>query len=513
MSEPCSFDNVPYPSLTFPKTSPERLATRAAINGMMAADPSECSYLEVGCGDGTNLLAHAYMYPESEFLGIDLSQRHIDRANAAVAELGVQNAAFQRMNLLDVGEHDLDRFDYIVAHGVFSWVAESVRQRLLAIYSRHLAPHGVGYISYNTYPGCYVRSMMNEMMHYHTRGCLDPMEKVNSGVSILEFIGDVTNPESTYQLMIREELKGIFERSPENVLHDEFSEFNQPFYFYEFAEMLAANNMQYMSEADESVSNTGTLSPEAVQMLDTVSSNLIEREQYLDFIRCRRFRSTLFCREQIKLDRDHLRNNTEEFYIAGRLRPETDTFGIPTEEPETYFGPKNEKIQCDHPLTKAAIGYLSAHWAQSVRFDELIERSIDMFEVPTGSRSESDISRTTDFMIELFRIGLFRLRRYPDQGVAEVSAKPRVSRYARWQIERGSSTVMTLTGLILDAEEDVARLILRLADGTRDHNDLVGSMIENLEPTEDDLTQFRANAEETVTAKLETFAKNGLLEA
>jgi len=511
MSEPFTYDSIPYPSFTFPKTSPERLATQAAVNGMKAADPRECTYLELGCGDGTNLLSHAYMYPESKFLGIDLSQTHIDQANAAVAELGINNAMFRQLDVMDLDEDELGEFDYITAHGLFSWVPEPVRIRLLDIYAKHLAPAGVGYISYNALPGCHIRAMMNEMMQYHTRNMAEPMEKVNSGASLLKFIGDVTDADSTYQLTVREELENLVDRSKENIFHDDLSETNRPFYLYEFAGMLGANHLQYLCEADEALMNTGSLSPDTVRVIDAMSANLIECEQYLDFIRCRRFRSTLFCREGVELDRNYLRDHIDEFYLAGRLRCEAPATTVGTEEPETFFGPKSEKITSNHPLTKAAIRCLSDRWTRGIPFDELIDKSVEVFALPDKFRTESDISRTRDFMIELFRVGMFRLRCLPDGCVAEAGPKPRASRFARWQVERGMPNVVTLTGLSLEPDGDATRYILMLADGTRDHDDLVGWMLENLEAKDGD--QTKETAQEVLKITLEALARNGLLEA
>ena len=513
MTEPFSYDRVPYPSLTFPKTSPERLATQAAVNGLKAADPRNCRYLELGCGDGTNLLAHAYLYPESQFVGIDLSQTHIDSANAALADLGIKNTVFRQMNVMDLKPGELNHFDYIVAHGLFSWVPEVVRQRVLDIYAEYLDSNGVGYLSYNTYPGCHVRTMFNEIMHFHVRKIDEPLEKIDSAVSMIKFIGDVTDADSTYQMMVREELEGMIDRTREGIYHDEFSEFNQPFYFYQFADMLAGRGMQYVSEAEEGVSNTGALSPEALGVLDSVAPDLIEREQYLDFIRCRRFRSTLFCRKDIELDRNYLREHTDEFYFAGRLRYEEASSTIGSGEAETFFGPTSEKIKCNHPLTKAAIRYLSDRWTWSVRFDELIRGSVEKYGLPVESRTESDVARTRDFMIELFRVGMFRMRITPSEGVAKGGSKPRVSSFARWQVNSGSPTVMTLTGLSLEPDDEIARLLIILADGTRERDELVRGVIEKLEAPKGDQNEFRAMVRDRVDLNLEILGANGLLEA
>ena len=513
MSEPFSYDSVPYPSFTFAKTGPERLATLAAINGMRSTDPSECSYLELGCGDGTNLLSHAYAYPNSRFFGIDLSQAHIDAANRAIADLGIKNAAFQQLDLMDLKQGELNKFDYIVAHGLFSWVPEPVRLQVLRIYAEYLQPNGVGYISYNAYPGCHIREITNEIMQFHTRKMGTPIEKVNSGASILKFIGDVVLQDSIYQSMIRLELEGMIDRRPENIFHDDLSDLNQPFYFHEFAEMLDGIGMQYLSEADASEPGSVNLSEKAFSVVDSISSNRIEREQYLDFICCRRFRSTLFCRENIQLNADYLKTHLHEFYLSAQLSCRDEVSDLGSRKPETFSHANGASIESDHPLTRAAIRYLSDQWSWSVGFNELIEKCGEMPGLSPDSRTENDVSQTRDFMIELIRAGVVKLRLNPNLGVPEPGPKPCVSRFARWQIERGGRSVTTLTGLSLEPDNEIVKVIITLADGTRDLDEIVNSVMENLEPPKGDLAEFQAAVVESVESNLRILARNGLLEA
>jgi len=513
MGEVSNYDSVPYPSFTFAKTSPERLATLAAVNGMKSADSRHCSYLELGCGDGTNLLAHAYVYPNARFLGLDLSQAHIDAANTSAAELGVNNAVFRQIDLMDLAPGELDQFDYIVAHGLFSWVPEPVRRRILKLYSEYLEPDGVGYISYNTYPGCHIREIANEIMRFHTRRIEAPMEKVSNGASILKFIGDVAMRDSVYQQMLRLELEGMIDRRPENIFHDDLSAWNQPFYFYEFTEMLDESGMQYLSEAEMAEPTSENFSREALNVLTSISSDPIEREQYLDFIRCRRFRSTLFCRKNVKLDVDYLKDHLHEFYLSAQLKCDDDQFDLARRTAEKFVTTDGATVESDHPLTRAAIRYLSNRWSWSVGFNELIKKCGEMPGLTPELRSDSDVLQTSEFMIQMFRAGLVKLRRHSSFGVEEPGRRPRVSRFARWQIERGSRSVTTLNGLSLEPDNEIVKLIITLADGTRDQDEIVRSVIENLEVPEGDVSAFRAAVMETVKANLHTLAMNGLLEA
>ena len=123
--------------------------------GMQPAPVGKCRVLELGCGDGANLLPMAYLLPDSRFYGIDLAAKPIAQGVAHAAELGVSNLRLEAMDIMDFPA-DAGEFDYIIVHGIYSWVPEFVREKILAICAAHLAPQGIAYVSYKTYPGSYV---------------------------------------------------------------------------------------------------------------------------------------------------------------------------------------------------------------------------------------------------------------------------------------------------------------------------------------------------------------------
>src|SRR5262249_14559193 len=120
-----SYDVLPYGDRTFPRTHPDRLATIATLFGMAPAPPEACRVLELGCAGGANLIAMAESLPGSHFIGIDLSARQVDAGRERVRAKGLSNVALHRRDILEVGE-DFGRFDYIVCHGVYSWVPATV---------------------------------------------------------------------------------------------------------------------------------------------------------------------------------------------------------------------------------------------------------------------------------------------------------------------------------------------------------------------------------------------------
>src|SRR5262249_39341452 len=140
-----------------------------------------------GCADGGNLLTIAQTLPEASFLGVDLSPRQVDEGRATARALGAGNVDLRSLDLAEIDD-SYGPFDYIICHGVCSWVRASIRERILRICSRNLAPNGIAFLSYNVYPGWGQRGMLREMMLYHTRGIADPTERVQQARALLEFI-------------------------------------------------------------------------------------------------------------------------------------------------------------------------------------------------------------------------------------------------------------------------------------------------------------------------------------
>ena len=140
MPAPTPYDEVTYPGWPFPQAQPDRLATLARLFGMAPADPANCRVLELGCGDGGNAMAVACSWPGSRVVGVDLAPGAIARGRALAAEAGIANVDLRVGDIARLPA-DLGEFDYVVAHGVYSWVPEPVRAALLDACRRFLAPH------------------------------------------------------------------------------------------------------------------------------------------------------------------------------------------------------------------------------------------------------------------------------------------------------------------------------------------------------------------------------------
>ncbi|MBA3531908.1 MAG: class I SAM-dependent methyltransferase, partial [Ardenticatenales bacterium] len=169
-----SYDETPFLKQTYVHV--DGMATIAALQGLRPAPVAACRVLELGCGSGSNLIAMAYGLPESRFLGIDLSAQQSADGQATVAELGLPNVEIRQGDILAVDD-SFGPFDYIIAHGVYSWVPPVVREKVLSICRERLAPQGIAYVSYNVFPGWHPLLIIREMLRYHTRDLCHPLER------------------------------------------------------------------------------------------------------------------------------------------------------------------------------------------------------------------------------------------------------------------------------------------------------------------------------------------------
>jgi len=167
-----AFDAVPYRHGAIPETHPARLGAIARMLGRPAAPPDACRVLDLGCAEGMNLLPLAERLPGSTFVGVDFSAGQLATAEQARRAAGIGNAHFVQADLREY-EPEAGAYDYVIAHGVYSWVSAEIRERLLAVCARALAPEGVAYVSYNVYPAWGLLGGFREMLRADLVGVKD----------------------------------------------------------------------------------------------------------------------------------------------------------------------------------------------------------------------------------------------------------------------------------------------------------------------------------------------------
>jgi SAM-dependent methyltransferase len=469
MSNALSYDELPYPSKFFLQTHPDRLASIATLFGLGPAPVETCRVLELGCGNGSNLISHAFHLPEATFVGVDLAPNHIEDAKRGAAELGLTNTDFRQADVAEMRVGDFGEFDYIIAHGLFSWVPEFVRDRVLGVCREMLSPAGIGYISYNAFPGAHYRRMVQSMLRYRARDVADPIEKVGKAMSFLTFLAENATGGELYRAILQKELERHFEHDAADIFHDDLSDLNRAYYFREFAEMLASNGLRFLGEAELHAMGTGGLTEDAREFVSGIA-DITEREQYLDLVRGRIFRQTLFCHRELEPDHHPPASAIRKFKLASAIRPVSPNPEIASARVEKFVGTAGTAIQIDHPLTKAVLVELGKSWGSAVAFNELLARAWSEIE-RRGYRAadrSADASACEAILMQLCReTNLIELHLFQPVTAHSAGERPRVNALARWQLPQARN-VLTNLNLDVKIEDAVSRRLLELLDGTRE---------------------------------------------
>jgi methyltransferase-like protein/2-polyprenyl-3-methyl-5-hydroxy-6-metoxy-1,4-benzoquinol methylase len=459
-----AYDDVPYPSLAHVQTHPDRLATIAALFGLETAPVEKCRVLELGCGDGTNLVSMAYGLPNSEFIGIDAAGRAIAAGSEMTRDLSLHNVRLQQLNLMEF-EADGERFDYIVAHGVYSWVPDPVRDRILAICSESLSPNGVAYVSYNTYPGGHIRDMVREMMLFHVRSAPDVKQKVAQGRALLKFLADSKKEPDLYRRVLQKELEHAVEYSDAAFYHDDLNPLTRPIYFHHFVKHAAAHGLQFLGDAVFNEMQPDDYEPSVMTALRELEGDVLAREQYLDFLICRRFRRTLLCRREISLDHKIQPGVIANFYVASEAEPKSPKLNIYSSDIEEFRTPKGASIKASRPLVKGALLHLNKCWPQAIHFSELLKAARRL--VAEETDENENVTALYEVLLRSFAAGVTELHVWAPSFVTNVSERPLASAVARYQNRRGKR-ISTLRHTGLQLNDALSRKLLDLLDGTRD---------------------------------------------
>lgn len=524
------YEQVPYPALCFAQTHPDRLATLGALLGLDTASADRCRVLELGCAVGGNIIPMAYALPDSRFVGIDISQRQIELGQETVRLLGLDNIRLQAADIREVtpawGE-----FDYIIAHGIYSWVPADVRDALLDVCRQNLAPNGIAYISYNTFPGWHMLTAAREMMLYHTRREEDPLQKAHEARRLIAFLKE-SIPERTdaygsfldsYGNLLGKRVEKAGESSDALLLHDELERVNDPVYFHQFAAQAATHGLQYLGEADFSAMLPANFKPETIQWLQRTARDLIEMEQYMDFVRNRTFRQTLLCHAERKVQR-RLRADPAflaQFSFNSRAVPEEPGFDVSAVGPAKFHAPDGATLNTDHPVSKAAMLALAKDTPRALPFWELLRQAQQAVysDAPPTVPIEQDLAAFSANLLRSFTYShqLIDIYRYTPPFTIQVSDRPVASAYARLQAMRGESNVTNLLHerVSLDA---ITLFLLPLANGEHDFQAMVThfqnfavSTGVSLENAADDEETFRQELEDEVRRGLQWLGRAALL--
>ena len=483
------YDEVAYDAQPHPATHPARLATVATFVGHLAPRVERCHVLEVGCNDGSNLIPMAVSLPAARFIGCDLSPRAIEAGRRTISALGLTNITLVEGDLASLAPTHAE-FDFIVAHGVYSWVPPPVRDALLALAAERLAREGILYVSFNVLPGCRVRQAAWDVLHHHVDHIESARARLDAARQLARLLDDGGTAALESDQALRAEFRAIAQHSDSELCHDDLAVPNEPFLFHAFAQHAARHGLRYLADAEFHTTSLTGISSQAQAYLSTLDP--LAREQYLDFVRLRRYRQALLVRD-----------------------------GAPTDPMTQADRVRNMHVSATRELTNAAAAGgvhklarrldPAAGGGGPVRklLDVLVASQPATVEIASlgGQLDPGSLARPLEAVLtDAYGWGIVDLHVRPHALTIRPSDRPVASPLARLQARTGD-VVTTLLHMPFSLADANALRLLPLVDGTRDRAALAAAV------TQVTVNIEASRAADFVNYALEKFARLGLLMA
>lgn len=459
------YDRYLYSDMPYPETHPGLLAAMGTLHGLRPPRPDRCRVLELGCALGTNLVGMAATLPESRFWGIDLSPRQIAAGQEIVAELGLGNIELRAQDISDFGA-GAERFDYILCHGVYSWVPEAVQDKILRIVRQHLQPHGIAYVSFNVLPGWHLLGALRDLLRRHVGTGGTPEERVARAREYLSFLKHIPDEQTVAQAFLFSEVQRLDQLPDAYLYYEHLGRHNRPQYFGEFAAGLRRAGLQYLGDAYFAMAAPGRHYAQMV-CAATVPGDPIETEQRLDVLEARYFRASLLCHEEAKVERGPSWTRLRRLFLASHLTPRSYDLDPRSEEEAAFQAAPDLGVSVYRPILKAALKLLHEHRPRGLRFDRLLAGSWDLVRGRRRSAPPAELQRELGTgMMDLLLKGYLDLHSGVPEYATRPGPRPATTALVRLQARRGlpACTSLRHESVFVD---DFDRALLPLLDGKR----------------------------------------------
>ncbi|WP_130472451.1 methyltransferase regulatory domain-containing protein [Candidatus Magnetaquicoccus inordinatus] len=502
MDRATPYDKVPYTNNAHPQTHIANLYTLGRIFGLTPPPFQRCRVLELGCGRGGNLLPMAWEYPESQFLGIDLSQVQIDDAQHSAEALQLRNLHFCKQSIEEFANNH-GAFDYIICHGVYSWVPEEVQEGILRILRDHLSSDGIAVVSYNTLPGWYFVRALRDMMVYQEAIFPEASDRSGQARLLLTFLKEHAQDQNMREFAARE-VQILTDRPDNYLLHDHLGDDNRPCYFSEFVSRAINHGLQYLGDTMVKTMFVHNFSPEVAERL-SVLHNQIQQEQFLDFIANRRFRSTLLCRSGVTI-KNSLEEIVRSFAIRFFMTPQQEdlTEGEPLPTERSFVSADGALLTVSDPLTIALFDTLAKQNDKPLFVSELVQKIRWRFGIGDAEGIHHILLNDG---IRLFTAGLLTFHADAGCYTTEISAHPQALPLSRYQAQQSNRVVNGRHQMVaLSAEEAT---LLQILDGETSWHTILQRFRQQQEKQETD--QENDNTEKIWLERLHHLAREALL--
>jgi len=434
------YDAVSYHSGAIPDSHPARIGAIGRLHGLPTAAPDRCRVLELGCADGMNLLPLAERFPRSQFLGVDFAPTHIAAAEEARVACGLGNARFVCADLREF-EPELEGFDYIIAHGVYSWVSDEVKERLLAICARALAPGGMAYISYNTLPVWGFLDGLREFLRTETVREREPAQQIERARRVMAALNEsIVGLPGAYPAMVRQSLAEMLRKQPDHLYHDDLAAVNDPRTFTAFASHGAAHGLRYVAEAHYATMVFDNAPAPMRAALAGLDLDFMQVQQFMDVIFQRLLRNSLLCRADPAPDLVANPKAIRDCALGLRLRPVESRVNLEPGAAMKMTGPNELALEYDQPAEKALLSALAQAAPARAPFWQAFESANRLLQ-QAGLPPADPLVDLCRPLFRLFTFDALDLALIGDGEWLKTGRLPAPSALMKYQAQKGSTAV------------------------------------------------------------------------
>jgi SAM-dependent methyltransferase len=463
-----SYDATPYESAPLVRQQPARMAAAALWFGLTAPGAATARVLEIGCASGGHIIPLAAVWPGARFLGVDLSPAQIKAGEARIARLGLENIALRAVPFSDICAKDGD-FDFIVCHGVLSWIDGRLRRDLLRVISERLAENGVAAVSFNVLPGWRLFQIARDSLLLHASLQNDPAARAIQARELLDALAEESNDKFSYGRFWRDEARRLAAGGDAYIAHEIFEDDNAPMTFLDFCALLDSYGLAYLGECNLAGNFEGSIAPAGAGRIRALSrGDERAREQYIDIFTGRAFREALIVHSP----------------RAGAIRrgiPPPDQLGLfhfvapltlAVKAPPVPGGPwragegDGEGVVIEDEATAQAILRLIARLPGSSRLEDI---------APEASTAPALRERVAGALARLVAFGHLAVSSEPVACASRLAERP-----VAWPLAASDALAGERTASLRHAPvrlEPLQRLFLPLLDGTRTRDDLLAQAL------------------------------------
>jgi len=420
-----SYNETPYQSHPFPQSTPEHLHAVAVLFGIKSVPIEHARILELGCASGGNLIPIAVRFPHAHIIGVDISSAHIAEGQATITRLNLKNIKLQNKDLTNITK-SFGEFDYIISHGVYSWVPPEVQTAMLRICGENLSAKGLVYISYNTYPGWKYREVIRDAMMFRGANRATPQERLSYARGMIDFLHENSPPDSLTRKNIDDVLPLLKSAQDYYLLHEFLEHCNYPCYFKDFIAHSKKNKMIYLAESQPSEMFLSNFPSEiSTPLLQECNGDQVNLEQHLDFLRGRSFRQTILIPDnratEINYRIEHAQ--LQKMHFAGIFTPIPPTAGLNSSSSfSTTYG---LEINITHPIAVVTAQILNEHYPSTRQIHTLAQEICERSQQAGQSQSLVDVLPVVFQFIESMIIqGAIRYRNSAVELATQISELP-----------------------------------------------------------------------------------------